>query len=158
MSVVRLLPAELLGYLTMIVPLTWIGAEMVERFPAAAIVLEIAAAAWVMYLAVKLWSVEIGTGVGGEVTFSRVCVTTMLNPKALIFGLVLLPSPAAHEYPPKIGLFILLTIGVALIWGAMGRLTRISDRGGSRLIIVQRFAAAWLGIVSTVLVASMLRG
>lgn len=43
--------------------------------------------------------------------------STLLNPKALIFGLVLLPDTA-----PVTGLaaFCLLVIGVALLWAGLG--------------------------------------
>ncbi|RWO23245.1 MAG: hypothetical protein EOS10_33930 [Mesorhizobium sp.] len=155
-SAVRLLPAELFGYLTAIMPLTWLGAEIVANFPSTAIVLKIAAAAWVMYLAV--WRMGCGTGRGREVTPKHIYVTTILNPKVLIFGLFLLPSAAAQEFLPKLGLFSLLAVAVALVWGTLGRLTRIGGGGDSRLIVVERFASAWLAIVSATLIAGTLLG
>jgi threonine/homoserine/homoserine lactone efflux protein len=54
-QVLKLLPAELLGYLTMILPLTWLGEALMDRWPVSAAVLKVAAASWVMYLATKLW-------------------------------------------------------------------------------------------------------
>lgn len=41
---VRLLPAELAGYLTTILPLTWLGAELLARFPSASVTLKVVAA------------------------------------------------------------------------------------------------------------------
>ncbi len=154
--VVRLLPAELAGYLTSIVPLVWIGAEVLERFPSAATVLELAAAAWVMLLAIRLWGLP-GEEGGSEVTAARVYVTTMLNPKALVFGLVLLPTPAEPEFAGRLALFCLSVACVALLWGAAGALSRSHANGGFRLKVVQRIASVWLGIVSVTLLLGLVQ-
>jgi threonine/homoserine/homoserine lactone efflux protein len=55
-GVMRLLPAELFGYLTTILPLIYLGAEVLGQWPVAAVVLKIAAALWVMFLAINLWA------------------------------------------------------------------------------------------------------
>lgn len=155
--VVRLLPAELLGYLTAILPLTYLGAELLGRYPDGAIALKVAAAAWVMFLAVKLWEQRGDAGGSSEVTARRVYVTTMLNPKALIFGLVLFPAPANPQYAPKLGLFILLVMAVAMAWGTAGTLTQIGGGGHRRLQTIQRLASIWLAVVSVTLLAGALR-
>jgi threonine/homoserine/homoserine lactone efflux protein len=152
--VVRLLPAELGGYLTSIIPLIWIGAEVLQRLPVAAVVLELAAAVWVMLLAIRLWGLP-GEEARGEVTARRVYVTTMLNPKALVFGLVLLPSPAEPEFAGRLALFCLSVACVALLWGAAGALSQTGTNGGIRLRAVQRIASVWLGIVSVTLLIGL---
>ena len=80
-SVARLLPAELFGYLTTILPLAYQGADMLDRWPLAATTLKVAAAVWVMVLAVKLWVRNSGLSGGATMTARRVFVTTMLNPR-----------------------------------------------------------------------------
>jgi hypothetical protein len=45
-----LLPVELLGYLTTILPLTWLGAPLLARWPVLATGLKVLAAAWVLWL------------------------------------------------------------------------------------------------------------
>ncbi len=156
-GVVRLLPAELFGYLTTILPLIYLGAEVLERWPVAAVVLKVAAALWVMFLAVNLWGRHSGTGAASDVTARRVYLTTMLNPKALIFGLVLLPAPQDPQFAPRLGLFCLMVMAVALVWGAAGRLTQKGSGDGRRLLIVRRIASVWLAIVSVMLMTGLIR-
>ncbi|MBZ9789977.1 hypothetical protein K9B32_07515 [Rhizobium sp. 3T7] len=116
----RLLPAELLGYLTMILPLTWLGGALISRWPETALTLKAAAAIWVMYLATKLWVAENKDITDRSVTAGRIYVTTTLNPKALVFGLVLLPPPTAPDFLPKLAIFVALASIVAVIWGLIG--------------------------------------
>ncbi|MBY3026117.1 hypothetical protein [Rhizobium leguminosarum] len=155
--VLKLLPAELSGYLTTILPLTWLGGELISRWPETALVLKVAAAAWVMYLAAKLWMAGNDDIRHGSVTAQRIYVTTMLNPKALVFGLVLLPRPTAPDFLPKLIIFAALASIVAMIWGVIGRLTQIGAQSHSRLMILQRAASVWLAIVSCTVVAGLFR-
>lgn len=74
--VLRLLPADLLGYLTMILPLTWLGGELISRWPETALVLKAAAAIWIMYLAIKLWVAGSKDVMNRSVTARRIFVTT----------------------------------------------------------------------------------
>lgn len=155
-GVVRLLPAELLGYLTTIMPLIYLGTELLAHWPVAAVVLKLAAAAWVMLLAVRLWGLRGNADGHNLVTARRVYVTTMLNPKALIFGLVLLPAAGDPQLAPRLGLFCLMVIAVALVWGTAGMLTQVSGGDGRRLLAVQRIASVWLAIVSVTLIAGVI--
>ncbi|UVK48661.1 hypothetical protein BPNPMPFG_007086 (plasmid) [Mesorhizobium sp. AR07] len=155
--VLRLLPSELLGYLTTILPLASLGGWLFDRWPAAGVTLKVAAAIWVMYLAVKLWEVRLRGRGKTEVTALRVYMTTVLNPKALIFGLVLLPVPVDSQFLPKLGLLGLSATAIALTWGLAGALTQIGEAGGTRLRIAQRIASIWLAVVSFTLLASLLR-
>lgn len=156
-AAVRLLPAELAGYLTMILPLTWLGAELLTRYPSASTTLKVVAAAWVMFLAVKLWRMPGEAGQGNGVTARRVYLTTVLNPKALIFGLVLLPAPADSQFLPRLAMFCVMVMAVAMLWGGFGRLTQAGESGNRRLVIVQRLASVWLAIVSVTLMTGVLR-
>jgi threonine/homoserine/homoserine lactone efflux protein len=154
-NAVRLLPAELFGYLSTVLPLVWIGAATLGQWPMATTVIKLAAAAWVMYLAAKLWKTPTDAGDHGEVTARRVYVTTVLNPKALIFGLVLLPAPTDTEFMPKLILFCTSVISVGALWGMAGSLTRTGSGLGTRT--VRRVASVWLAVVSVTLLASVLR-
>ena len=148
----RLLPAELSGYLTTILPLTYLGADVLRWWPTAAVALKVVAALWVMLLAVDLWGHPGKADANGGVTAPRVYLTTMLNPKALIFGLVLLPPSADAQFIPRLGLFCLAVTAVALLWGAAGSLTK-GAREGRRLLIIQRIASVWLAVVAVTLIA-----
>lgn len=151
----KLLPAELLGYLTMILPLTWLGGELISLWPESALVLKAAAAIWVMYLAMKLWVAVSEDGLDRSVTARRVFVTTTLNPKAVVFGLVLLPQPNAPDFLMKLVIFLGLASFAAVIWGGFGRLAQIGARSHIRVMILQRTASCWLAIVSCTLAASL---
>jgi threonine/homoserine/homoserine lactone efflux protein len=153
----KLLPAELAGYLTTILPLTWLGAELLARFPSASVTLKVVAAVWVMFLAVRLWRMPADAQNGGGVTAGRVYLTTVLNPKALIFGLVLLPAPADSQFLPRLAAFCIMVSGVAMLWGSFGRLTQAGDGGNRRLLLVQRAASIWLAFVSVTLITGVLR-
>jgi threonine/homoserine/homoserine lactone efflux protein len=156
-GVARLVPAELIGYLTTILPLTYLGAELLRRYPEGAIALKLVAAVWVMLLALKLYGRPGNPDTSSEVTARRVYLTTVLNPKALIFGLVLLPAPTDPHYEPKLELFAVMVVAVALAWGTAGTLTQIGSGGSRRLQTFQRIAAVWLAVVSVTLIAGAIR-
>lgn len=155
--VVRLIPAEILGYLTTILPLALIGHTLLADFPMAAQAVKLAAAAWVMVLAVKLWGRGSLDHMGGDITGWRVYVTTVLNPKALIIALVLLPSPAAPGFLSRLALFCLTAAGVALVWGGAGTIARQGSAGAGRMQLIQRAVSVWLGVVSVMLAAGVVR-
>ncbi|WBU32034.1 hypothetical protein OOZ54_11215 [Rhodopseudomonas palustris] len=153
--VARLLPAELLGYLTAMLPLAYLGADLMAELPAATLVVKVAAAAWVMLLAVRLWHLN-PSGATGAITARRVYLTTLLNPKALIFALVLLPAPSEPDFLTKLTMFCLMVGVVALLWGFAGTMTQIGDGGDRRLQMTQRIASLWLALVSLSLIAGAL--
>ncbi len=84
-------------------------------------------------------------------TARTVLTTTLLNPKGLIFGLVLVPaagSPAAG-----LALFAVLVVAVAAAWGTAGGLVRARAlQGGGGLALLRRAAALWLGALAVGLV------
>jgi threonine/homoserine/homoserine lactone efflux protein len=152
-----LISAEISGYLAVVLPLALFGQALVDRWPVAGDALTLAAAIWVMYLAVRLWQ-PAAQAVGTlEVTWGRVFVTTLLNPKGLIFGLVLLPAMASPDFLTRLGAFCLLIVVVASLWAGfgarMGR-NRTDDRPP---VLFRRAAACWLGLLSIGLVAGMVQ-
>ncbi|WP_331375295.1 LysE family translocator [Sinorhizobium chiapasense] len=154
----QLLPAELAGYFTMIMPLTLLGTEMVSRWPAVAVLVKATAASWILYVAIKLWRVGGNIARDHEITIWRVYLTTMLNPKALILALVLLPSPTDQQFLPRLGVFGLLAIAVAFTWGGLGTLLGNRQKSGSRLLVIQRISSVWLAIISATLIAGIVHG
>ncbi len=146
----RLIPAELAGYLAAVVPLALAGAPLLAALPGARDAVAVAAGLWVAWLAFRLWSPPRDAAPAG-VSARAVLVTTLLNPKGLIFGLVLVP--AAPDTATGLGLFAVLVAGVAALWGAAGGILRAQTRGGSGgLALVRRAAALWLGVLSLGLV------
>lgn len=144
----RLLPAELLGYLTTIVPAAWFGAMMIERWPFATVALKLVAAAWMMYLAIGLWQSRTAERDNDAVTAKRIYLTTALNPKALVFAFVLLPQTSDAQFLSKLFVFCLTAAGVALLWATLGAFTRAKAGGSRRLTLIRRTASIWLVVVS----------
>lgn len=86
-----LVTTVVLGYLAIIIPVSSIAAPLLEGHPAIAAAVKLISAIWVLYLALKLWG---PVPVGGQSTFGvgQLFITTLLNPKAIIIGLTLVPS------------------------------------------------------------------
>ncbi|SFG05689.1 Threonine/homoserine/homoserine lactone efflux protein [Novosphingobium sp. CF614] len=152
-----LIPAELLGYLTTIVPLAYLGPATLGRWPVAAIGVKVVAAMWILFLAARLWRMPGQAGHGGEISARKLYLTTVLNPKALIFGLVLLPPVGDAGFAPKLAVFMLTVVAVAMGWNLAGSMTRAGAGHPRRLQAVQRIASLWLATVSVALLGAMLR-
>lgn len=148
-----LIPAELAGYLTSVVPLALLGQSVLETWPGLRAAVALAAAVWVAALAVRLWRLpEVATAplVGARSLF----VTTALNPKALIFGLVLLPAP--DRLVGNLILFTGLVVAVALVWAGLGAMLQRGSSGQPRaLFVLRRLASVFLATMSVLL---LLRG
>lgn len=154
--VVQLLPAELSGYLTTILPLVWFGTELLIQFPVASVALKIGAAGWIMFLALKLWGRRGRSDERLELTMGRVYLTTLLNPKALVLGLVLLPAEEKSVAAAKLCIFVVLVVSAALTWGVVGRMARSGGEERQRTQLIQRVASFWLATISISLVAGVL--
>jgi len=151
----RLIPAELAGYLTTVTPLALLGGTLEAGAPELRPVITAVAALWILWLALGFWR-KSTAGDGGDgdaapaVTAFKVFVTTLLNPKALIFGFALLPAGAS--LPAAFVNFVVQIVIVATLWAGFGHLLRRAD--GSRAGLpawFYRLAAAWLIIVAVLL-------
>ena len=142
---IRLIPAELGGYLATTVPLALLGTRLLEAMPAARAAVTVAAAAWVLWLAVSMWRVPLAQAGTPTVTGRRVAVTTLLNPKALIFGLVLLPG--GERLAANFGLFAAEVVAVAMLWALLGATLRRDAQDGLPASW-RRAASVWLGALA----------
>lgn len=146
------LPAvELAAYMTTVIPLSIWGHRWLEATPALRLGLTLVAALWVAVLALKLWrnSTRPDTDAAPVVTPLQVGVTTLLNPKALVFGLVLIPQ--APNTAAGLGLFAALVVVVSLGWLWLGG--RISGRFQP---LVNRGGAVWLGVLAALMLGRAL--
>ena len=150
--VLRLMPAEIAGYLTAILPLAVLGTELLAHFPAFGVLLKLAAAIWIMVIAFKLWGARPSDDHGDAISAKQIYVTTALNPKALIFALVLLPAVNEPAFALHLMLFCILVTLAALVWGSVGTLTRMPGAGAIWVQRLQQLAAVWLAVVSLSLV------
>lgn len=115
-----LMGAELAGYLTTIVPLVTFAGPFLEGQPVVADLVKLCSAAWVLVLAIRLWTAPAPTA--ADICVKGRCVywTTVMNPKALIIGLALIPPTGIAETLPYLTV-LCMTIGVvASLWLALG--------------------------------------
>lgn len=141
-----LVPMEVLAYLAVCLPLALLGESLAGAHPALGPGLQAATGLWVAVLALKLWRPPAAVG-AVSVSGRQVFVTTLLNPKALIIGLVLLPG----DDPALRGLvFAALAAGVAAVWAGLGAcLARRGDGPARRRPgLARRAAGLWLGVLS----------
>lgn len=149
----RLIPAELAGYFGTVLPLALLGDAVLASVPGLRAAVALLAGLWVAWLALKLWRLPAPGSAPQSVTARTVLTTTLLNPKALIFGLVLIPDP--DRMAQHLALFAALIVAVAAGWAALGAgLARPGARsGGTILPLLRRVAAIWLAFISATLIA-----
>lgn len=155
----RLLPAEIAGYLVAIGALTQLLAPLFTGPPAASLVLKGFAAAYLAWLAVRLWRdprTAIESGAGGTIRLSDVFVTTLLNPKALIFSFVIFPAGGILDLLPHLALFSVLVVGCGGAWVTLGGAIRRSSHSFATGQAVARTGALVLGVFAVTFAASAL--
>ncbi|SFI18871.1 LysE family translocator [Bradyrhizobium sp. cf659] len=118
----HLLAAELFGYLAAIALLRLALGPVVSGIPLAAVVLRVAVSVYILGLAVMLWRVNARELRGGAVvTFRQVLITTLLNPKAMVFAFLLLQLQAGlFELLPWLGMIALQIVTAGAAWIAFG--------------------------------------
>jgi threonine/homoserine/homoserine lactone efflux protein len=100
--------AEALGY-AMAISLFVVAADELKEAPIALPLLKAVAAGWLLLSAIKLWTQPASVHrVDQRGAFARVCVTTMLNPKAMLVGMVIIPTVAIGE-PQAVLSFVALS-------------------------------------------------
>lgn len=146
-----LIPVELVAYLAVIVPLALLSQALAEQMAAIRPVVAVAAGAWVLYLACAMWRTAPQPNAGAMVTAQRLAVTTFLNPKGLIMGLVLLP--AAGTAGTAFALLALCIVAVAAFWALLGCCLPTGKDGATVPPLLRRVAAFWLAGLSVFIVA-----
>ncbi len=149
----RLIPYEIAGYLSTVLPLALAGNALLDSLPGLRAAVALVAGLWVAYLAVKLWRLPQVMAAQASVTGRTVFTTTLLNPKALIFGLVLLPHP--EHLALNIGIFVGQILIVATGWAALGAIIghgAKGQQGRDWMPLLRRAAAVWLAFISVTLI------
>ena len=124
---IRLIPAEALGYLVAISVWGLLIGSVSKHLPVLPIILKLFSAAYILYLALKLWRSANETTVLAQPTIrTHVLFTaTLLNPKALLFASAVFPAMAWQRleiYTAHMLVFLLLIIPIACVWIALGAL------------------------------------
>lgn len=151
----RLVPAELAGYLLSIGLLVTVAGPAVGSEPLLAAVLKALAGSYLVACAWRLWR-----NGGAEIARApapagpgRVFLTTLLNPKGLVFAFAIFPhEPAA--LPAAFALFAGLLAAVSLGWIAVGATLAGSAGGVVTPARVSRAAALVLAAFAAVLLTN----
>lgn len=114
-----LMAAEIAGYFTTVLPLVIFAGPFIADAPLFATAVKLCSSAWVLSLAVRLWT---NSPADREVCIRMQCVywTTVTNPKALIIGLALIPAgtPQIAAYLAVLAATILVVAALWLSFGA----------------------------------------
>lgn len=143
-------PLVAAAYLVVVAPMLLWGAPLAESLPLFRAGLSGLAALWVARLALRLWSQPPAESAADNVAPAAVVVTTLLNPKALIAALVILPG---QGHPALLlALFAACALVSGALWAMLGAgLLRRAGRwltrgsavalGGLSLVLAIRAAA-----------------
>ncbi len=139
---VVLLAAEISGYLIAITAIHLVIARLAEAYPVTGAALRVAVALYLVWLAVRLWRRPLVPNAGRRaVTFPNVLVTTLLNPKAIVIALTIMPWQAEALRWYLTG-FVALVAAAGCGWIVLGSM--LGAAAGSRARYISRIAAAAL--------------
>ena len=152
-----LLPAEAAGYLISILALALLLAPLVAATPAVATVLRCIVGGYLLHLAWRLWRLGGSAMVEDRriVTPAQVFVTTLLNPKTIVFALGVIPFDAPRPWL-YLAAFLALTAAVGSTWILAGSAIGGAARVSHRQTLVPRAGATVLGALGIFLIASPL--
>lgn len=147
----RLIPAEIAGYLASISLLIFTFQPVFAAFPLAATVLRVGCGSYLAILAVTVWRSSAGdAGQTSLVSFQRVFTTTLLNPKALIFAFQIFPTQGIRLTAGFLGAFALLCTAVASLWTCLGAFLRLRTEEFLTAAVIRRMTAIILGLFAAV--------
>lgn len=149
--VAALIPVEVAAYLSVIFPVAALSDLMLGQLAWARPALAAGAALWVLFLAYRLWQPQAAIAGQHSITALRLAVTTLLNPKALLMGIALLPASG----PTTAAWFTLAgCIAVAAAaWGGIGIVLPRAGLAAPGLSLLRKAAAVWLAGLSVMLLA-----
>lgn len=152
--------AELLGYTISIWTLALLVAPLVNASPLVSAALRGACGAYLIWSAVHLWQEGSSALTSSEpVSFRRVLVTTVLNPKGAIFALVIIPYLGEHNFaaawPYLLG-HAAITVAASLTWIGAGAAIGAGARSHVDAGLIRRVGASALGVFGVILSSSVL--
>lgn len=150
-AALRLLPAELAGYLAAVIPLALLRLWVDPAAGPAGLALNALAAVWVAWLALRIgFGPATIRGTIAPVAPRTVLATTLMNPKVLAFALILLPAPADPAFPLHLALFAACVPLVGFGWTLFGSAV-VRGAGVRAGLWLRRAAAVWLGVLALML-------
>jgi threonine/homoserine/homoserine lactone efflux protein len=148
-----LLFAELAGYNISILVIGHVFGPTISATPVAQIALRIGAGIYLLTMAARLWRSRL-RGTELPVSFRDVFMTTLLNPKALLFALLIIPL-ADPKAPIFLARFSAILVFVGSVWLVVGAIAgRMIQQKWS--LLIPKTAALTLLVFASVLIGSAL--
>jgi len=149
-----LLPlAEAAGYLLAVTACLAL-ADAVSNSAAAMQAMKAVAAVWLLFSAWKLWHQKMQShACGRTVALRRVFLTTLLNPKAMLVGAILIPGMEAGLRMQATAAFIALSLAAGALWTLFG-----SSLPGRVTPYAYRIAAVVVGLFSVAAASGAIAG
>nr|WP_205925724.1 threonine transporter RhtB [Rhizobium leguminosarum] len=138
------------AYLAIVVPASGLAGPILHAHPLVAQSVKLASAAWVFYLALRLWGV--GSSPAEIVTVRQLAITTLLNPKALIIGLTMMPDAQDVSGMAATAALAFVVLFASSIWLSTGRIVLGSEK--QMPLGARRCGSATLLVFSAVLTFS----
>lgn len=149
-----LIGAEVAGYLIAIGCLHALLGPVLAASPAITTLLRVAIGAYLLYAAFELWTRrDVLQGASAGVPASRVFITTLLNPKALVFAFGVIPFAAANVAPYVLAFAVFVAVA-GLSWIAVGRVVGRAMVSGETSRAIPRVSALVLTCFAGLIVAS----
>lgn len=149
-----LLAGELAGYLIAVATIRLVLGPVIHAFPLVGIALKIAVVLYLGWVAFRLWTHDASLTEAQTVGWQSVFVTTLLNPKALIFALSVIPA----EHPQLAWFFVAFALAVPSVgfcWILVGRAIGAAS-GEKNAGVVRRIASVALVGFAGLIAASVL--
>lgn len=150
--------AELVGYTLAIWILALLLAPLVQSSEYFSAALRLACGAYLIWSAVHLWREGSSALTNAKgVTFRRVLITTLLNPKAILFALVIIPYLGERKFAeaaPYLIAHLAITLAASMLWMGLGAFIGSSARGRIDPGVIRRLGATALGAFGVVLSSS----
>jgi threonine/homoserine/homoserine lactone efflux protein len=142
------------GYLASISLLILTLRAVLAEFPWAAAGLKLACGSYLAVLAVTVWRRSSTSRPGGLVNFQRVFITTLLNPKGLIFAFQIFPAGGMLLTLHFLGLFTVICCATASLWISIGAVLRSRTVDFVSDLVIHRTSAVVLGVFAAVLLTN----
>ena len=153
---IMLIPAEISGYLVAIGCLLESVRPLAASHPMVPVASKLLAGAYLTWTAVRLWregAAELLI-VPAPASPARLFLTTLLNPKALIFAFVIFPRTDIVSLGPYVAIFATLVVVIGGGWILLGGLIARSAGGIATPRRISRVAAVALGVFASLIASS----
>jgi threonine/homoserine/homoserine lactone efflux protein len=151
----RLIPAEIAGYLVAILTIAYLVGPLVSDVWALGLLLRLGAALYLVTLAVRLWRRGARSDCNLVVTRRDVFVTTLLNPKAVLLGLGIVPVQGANG-GAYLAAFCLLVATIGAAWIVVGLAIRCGLLSTMAASVLPRIGATIVAAFASYLVVGPL--